>query len=330
MRPLLAAIILLGAAAPACRAQPAADLRVPSPDEMEALATNCRENQIVRAGTVVADGEIFEAPLLVTTDKDRILIDGVQVVPRPPRDQNFKAQEISGRLHAQYYLDEKRKIPDASARIEERLNEYKSLGIVDDFKVYKHRGKLAGLQVQAGGGQARVYLDSLPLPLMRKYQFIVAALIGEYRLKAESAGKEQALPWLKARFEELKASGKIEELGWALEREAATIRFPGENAARDYPFGEDQTPFGLAYANRWKARRKQTAAAVQSIVARLNGGGILIYSGSFEKARPADAAVVRALLALAQGRDAASNMARARESLSLTEEQARALAEELR
>ena len=330
MRPSLVAILLLAAAAPACRAQPAPDLRAPTSDEMDFLAANCPNNHIIRAGTVVAYGEILEAPLLVTTDQGRILINGAQVVPRPPTDAGLRARMIAGRLHSQFYLDEQKKDARASARIEERLNEMKANRTIDDFQTWKRHGKLAAFLIKAGGGQARAYLDALPPPLSRRYQFLVAAMRGEYLKKEETDGKETAQSWLRARLEELKASGKIEELRMEPEREAAKIRFAGETAAIDYAFGEDKTPFGVAYASRWKARRGETEAAARGIAERLKAGGALIYSYSFEKARPADAAALNALEGVAEGKDADANLAIARERLKLTDEQARSLGEELR
>ena len=329
MRPTFAAVILLGVAAPACRAQAGPDLRVLTPDEMSALAAECPEsNHIIPAGTAVAYGELFEAPLLITKDKDRILIDGVQVVPRAPVDPNSQALKIAGRLHSQFYLAENRKDSNASRLIEKKLDELKTDRTIDDYQVWKRRGKLAAILVKAGGGQARVYLDSLPLPLIQKYQFIISALLSEYLLKEESGGRELARPWLRARLEDLKTAGKIEELQWEPEKDIAKIRFPGETSPRDYGFGEDRTPFGIAYAKRWQARRKETEAAAQLIADRLKAGGLLIYSASFEKARPADPAAVRAFEAVSAGRDVQANLGIVSERLRLTRDQARSLGEE--
>jgi hypothetical protein len=298
---------------------------------MESLAANCADhNRLIRAGTIVAYGEIFEAPLLVSTDKDRILVDGVQVAPRPLANSNFQAEKIAGRLHSQFFSDESGKVDGASTKVEERLNELKKDRTIDDFQIWKRHGKIAAFLIKARGGQARVYTDTLPLPLIRRYQFIVAALFDEYQVKVGSVGREEAQAWLKARLEELKASGRIDELKWEPEREAARIRFSGESAGRDYTFGEDTTPFGIAYANRWKARRRQTEAAADGIVQRLRAGGALVYSYSFEKARMADGAALAALEGVAGGKDAGANLAIARDRLKLTDEQARALGEELR
>jgi hypothetical protein len=328
MRPIFAAIVLSSFAASAYAGEPAPDLRAPTRDEINYLAKHCSGHTIVPAGTVGAYGELFEAPLLVSVDKDRILIDGVQVIPRPLAAPNFQAQKIAGRIHSRFYLDEMKKGLDASARAEERLNALKTDRTIDEFKIWKRHGKLASFQVTAGGGQARVYLDNLPLPLMQKFQFILAAVFREYLLKEESDGKEPAQAWLQSRLEELKAAGKIDEFKLYAGRDAAKIRFPGETSPRDYGLGEDKTPFGVAYANRWKARRKQTEAAVQNIVERLKAGGVLLYSFKFEKESPRDEPGLAALRAVAEGKDPAANAALVRERFKLTGAQADSLGEE--
>jgi hypothetical protein len=298
---------------------------------MKVLAAECPEtNRIIPAGTVAASGEILEAPLLVTVDKDMILIDGVQVVPRPLVSSNFQAEKIAGRLHSQFFLDDREKNADASARVEERLNELKTERTIDDFKVWKRHGKLAAIRVAAGGGQARAYMDGLPAPLLRKYQFIIASYAREYQLKKEAVGREPAQAWLKARLDEMASAGKIAELRWEPEKESAGIKFPGDSVSRDFPFGEDMSPFGQAYSKHWKARHKTTEAAVQEIVDRLKAGDLLIYSGSFEKASPSGEAALRALRSLRDGKDSDSSLAAARESLDLSDGQAASLSKELK
>ena len=278
MRPILAAAILLSFAASRSLAEPAPNLRVPTSDEMKEIADNCPDYRVIPAGKVVAYDESFEGPLLVGTDQGRILVDGVQVVPPALRDPNFKASKITGELHSQFYLDEKDGVADASKRIEERLNQLKADRAIDDFKVWKRHGKLASFQVQTGGQQSRVYLDALPQPLIQKYQFFISAYFRCYLEKKEADGPEPAQSWLKSRLDELKAAGKIDALKWDPEREVAGISFPGETAPRDYPFGEDRSPFGVAMANRWKARHKETQAAVLNIVGKLKAGKTLRYS----------------------------------------------------
>jgi hypothetical protein len=261
---------------------------------------------------------------------EQILIDGAQVVPRPFVDANFAAQKIADRLHTQFYLAQMRKDPNSSADLEARLNDLKTARTIDDYQVWKRHGKLAAFLVKGDGGQARAYLDTLPRPLIQKYEFIINALLREHLMKAESDGEEQASSWLRSRLEELKAAGKIDEFKWAAGQDVAKIRFPGENVSRDYRAGEDKSPFGVAYVGHWKARRKATEAAVQRIVDRLSTGGVLICSSSFEKSVSAAPDALSALEAVSQGKDVESSLKTARESLHLTEEQARALAEELR
>ncbi|HEX4047320.1 MAG TPA: hypothetical protein VH309_05775 [Elusimicrobiota bacterium] len=331
MRPIFAAAILLSFAVPACRAQSAPDVGALTPGELNSLAANCPDiSRVVASGAVEAYGEIFRAPLLVTTDLGRILIDGVQVVPRRLAPANFQAENVADRLHAQFYVDEGRKDREASARVERGLSDAKAAGEIDDFTVWKRRGRVAAFLVKAGAGQARDYLDDLPRPLLEKDRFILSALFREYRLKAEAEGKESALPWLKARLDELKNAGMLDRVGWEPERETAKLRFAGEDAAQDYAFGEDLSPFGVAYANHWKARRKESEAAVRRVVGRLQAGGLLVYSFTFEKARPADEAALRALEGLRAGADPAANLELARRRLGLTAGETRELAADMR
>jgi hypothetical protein len=327
MRSFLAAVLLLGAAARAAPEQAMPDLRQLSITDMGELSADGDEH-IVHDGAVVAYGEIFEPPFLISSDEGRILVDGVQVVPRPLHSPDFQAQKIAGRLHSWFHLD-------ASAQVEDRLKGLKAEGIIDDYQVWKRHGKLAAFRVKAGGAQARAYMDALPAPLIQRYQFTLSRLFSDYRARTESGSKEASLAWLKDRLEKLKNPGQkfaalIDKLEWRPERETASIRFMGESEARDYHFGEDQSPFGIVYAKRWKARRKQTEAAVTSMVAHLEAGGVLIYSRSFEKSLPADPAISRALLAIRDGGDPAAALGKVRARLKLSEEEARALTEELK
>lgn len=311
-------------------AEPMPSLNALSRDEMDFLLKNCPDTtRIVSSGVVVAYGEIVEAPMLVTIMRDKIDVNNIQVVPAQERDANFEANKIAGRIHSQLYRDEQKGLPDAYALAEQRIRDYKASGRIDDFQGPKPGTKSRTTDIFWRGEQSAIHANLAPWSLLAKYWFIVDSIFFEYEMKKESEGREKAQQWLQARLEDMKALGVIARFEF-IPIDAVNISYPGSVGPRGYNVGDYKSPHGIEYTKSWKSKKSETKAKADRIVAQLNANRVLIYSFSFEKSTPYNPGLLNALRSFQQGRDAGSDRQIFKKQLVLTDEQAKALAEELR
>jgi len=223
------------------------NLKALSSDEMKFLITNCPNMvRLVAKGTVVAYGEIIEAPMLVTVDKDAIEINSTQVDPVPSRSPNFEADKIVDRVHSQFYIEKKNGKSNSRENLKNNLRGYRALGAMRDFHVLSETNRSLNVEIKTEHGTGEIQTMFVPPSLNHRFWFIVATILEEYTTRKESTSQTQAQKWLGNRLEDLKKLGVITQFAFE-PSDFVAITLPNDNAPIHCYVGNEKSPHGSEY-----------------------------------------------------------------------------------
>lgn len=303
-----------------------------TPTEITFLMQHAPEiNQVISSGVVVVHGDIIEPPILVTINRDKIEIGGLQVVPRQERPAYFMAKKKADRIHEQYFLQKKSGGQAAEERARRDATDMMNNGELSSFEFKNTKNSLL-LTAKSGGKEWPAYLDSLcPAPLSDKYYFVMSTIFRAYNLKKELIGKTAAINWLHARFADMKAMGILGTYQFSDEDETVDAKFSCASHRGGFGFYGAKSPRGLAYEKHWKSKEPETKRELEGIIKNLASGQLLIYTFGFDKKIPSNPAIVKLLEDVASGKlGKAKSASSLQETIGLTPEQVDKLLEELR
>lgn len=302
-----------------------------TPTEISFLMKHAPEiNQVVSSGAVVVYGSVIEPPILVTIDRDRIEVGGLQVMPRQEMPSRFGLRKRLDRIHELYFVEKKSgQASEEGAR--RRAEGMKTNGEISSFE-FRNKNFGLDLTLALGGEEWGHGMDSLcPTPLSVKYHFILRTLFRAYNLKKAALGKPEALGWLHARFADLKDMGILATYQFADEDETVNARFSCDLFGGGFGFYGASSPRALAYEKSWKAKEPETIRAFDDIVQGLSSGQVRIYTFGFDRKLPPNTGAIKLFRDIASGnQDKEKSRSLLKDVVGLTQEQADKLLEELR
>jgi hypothetical protein len=317
---------VLGATSPLVAQEPDPSLLTTA--ETDFLFKNCPETtQLVSSGVVVAYGKIITPPFLIAVDRDMVYAGGVRILPREEKPNYYRAKKRVDEIQTQYFLDKKAGIENPESLAKQRAAEMQKGGRASSIEFLS--GKIQRLSVSVDGTEWHWGLDVCPSSVNNKHEFIVWQLGRSFFLRKQTAGKEAAWAWLRARFEDLKMMGMVRSYDIHDTSESVYFEFDCKRGKWGTSFYDPITPREIAYEKSWKAKEPETQRLVTDIVQHLRAGEILVYSHSFDthiSAKPDGLNLLRRIQQDHGGKEAEKLL---EERLDITTEQAKTLVEEL-
>lgn len=268
--------------------------------EIDFLVASCPEsNRIVNSGAAVVYGNILRPPILITRNRDRVFLNGLQVLPRPKAVPAWEGlfAKILELNYAQHAAHQEEALP----ALKRRLDSMKAKGDIDDFSIEKK--KFWGLTLSKGERHDRLVLEGCPPSVIEKNTFIISTLLRGYAVRRDEIGKQSALSWLSARFDALVKSGMLDKYSIAREDETAKVKFACELFTMNYGFDARQNNKSMAYDREWKAKEPTTKKELDRIGRLLEAGGIMVYSHAFEREEKSDVRLLSAFEDLGHQKD---------------------------